>query len=218
MNNISLEPSFLHHAYLLVGDRSSSKSFLVDFLGNQLNISISGNSDVRVISVDSLSVDFVRSIKVSEEFKAFGDKKKIFIIETDFITEEAQNALLKIFEEPTKGTHFFVNISQDIILPTLRSRMHIINIKDLNEKNTKALPVSVLDRMKKVKSIVDDISDENQTKQSAVDFLNNIEMELYKSGVEKNHKALVLCEQARKSLYDRGAPIKIILESLILSL
>lgn len=217
MDNI-LESSFLHHAYLLVGDRASSKSFLTDFLSDRLNISILGNSDVRIISVDSLSIDFVRDIKVSEEFKAFGDKKKIFIIETDFITEEAQNALLKIFEEPTKDTHFFVSISQDIILPTLRSRMQIINIKDLSQKSTKTLPTSILDRMKKVKSIVDDISDENQTKQSAIDFINNIEVDLYKSGVEKNYKALVLCEQARKSLYDRGAPIKIILESLVLSI
>lgn len=217
MDNI-LESSFLHHAYLLVGDRASSKSFLTDFLSDRLNISILGNSDVRIISVDSLSIDFVRDIKVSEEFKAFGDKKKIFIIETDFITEEAQNALLKIFEEPTKDTHFFVSISQDIILPTLRSRMQIINIKDLSQKGTKTLPASILDRMKKVKSIVDDISDENQTKQSAIDFINNIEVDLYKSGVEKNYKALVLCEQARKSLYDRGAPIKIILESLVLSI
>lgn len=217
MDNI-LESSFLHHAYLLVGDRASSKSFLTDFLSDQLNISILGNSDVRIISVGSLSIDFVRDIKVSEEFKAFGDKKKIFIIETDFITEEAQNALLKIFEEPTKDTHFFVSISQDIILPTLRSRMQIINIKDLSQKSTKTLPTSILDRMKKVKSIVDDISDENQTKQSAIDFINNIEVDLYKSGVEKNYKALVLCEQARKSLYDRGAPIKIILESLVLSI
>lgn len=218
MKDTSLKSSFLHHAYLLVGDRVSSKSFLEDFLNNQLNISISGNPDVRIISVGSLSIDSVRSIKISEEFKGFDNKKKIFIIETDFITEEAQNALLKIFEEPTKGTHFFVSISQDIVLPTLRSRMQIVNIDNTNKENKFTLSNSVLERMKEVKNIVDDISDDNQTKQSAIDFVNNIEKELYKAGVEKNHKSLILCEEARKSLYDRGAPIKMILESLVLSL
>jgi DNA polymerase III delta prime subunit len=141
------------------------------------------------------------------------------VIEADFITEEAQNALLKVFEEPTPGTHFFILSPQDILLPTLRSRMVVEICESEQNKRVKSiLNLELGERLEAVKEITEAISDEEKTKQDAITFLNQIETELYKQGVEKNHKSLLVCEEARASLYDRGAPVKMILENLVLSI
>ena len=76
---------------------------------------------------------------------------------------------------------------------------------------------ALVQNAKLAKEITDAISDEDKTKQDAIVFLNQVERELYEAGVEKNHKALEICELTRASLYDRGAPIKMILENLVLS-
>jgi hypothetical protein len=72
--------------------------------------------------------------------------------------------------------------------------------------------------MEVVKEITDGIKDEEKTKQDAISFLNKVERELYNDSVLKNAEKLKVCQQTRESLYDRGAPIKMILENLVLSI
>ena len=67
----------------------------------------------------------------------------------------------------------------------------------------------------------------SKTKQDAISLLNQIERELHESSfaeatedkerLTKNAKALEACALARIALYDRGAPIKMILENVMLS-
>lgn len=78
--------------------------------------------------------------------------------------------------------------------------------------------MSMKERMDKVKDIVESIKDEEMTKQDAINLLNQIERDLYEEGVEKNKEKLKICEETRASLFDRGAPIKMILENLVLSI
>lgn len=210
----------LHHAYVCVGDVVSARQSLDDFLEHTLQFSVAGNPDMRVFVSDTFTKDDAHELFIAEERKGFAGGRKIFIIQISVITEEAQNALLKVFEEPTEGTHFFVLIPQDILLPTLRSRVHIIS--DSAWHGASVLPGSLLkkplaEKMALVKEIVQGIADEEKTKQDAVVLLNQIEAELYHNGVEKSAHALEICEQARASLYDRGAPVKMILEQVMLS-
>ncbi len=208
----------LHHAYFLVGDKKHILNSLISFIETEVGFETSGNPDFWLGGFDNLSIDDARAISESSERKDFSNGKKIFIIQTDFISLEAQNSLLKVFEEPTEGTHFFIISPQDMLLPTLRSRMQIIEFKSLNtEKVESILNMKLKDRLLKVKEITDGISDEEKTKQDAIRLLNSVEEELYGLGVEKSHSSLRLCEETRASLYDRGAPIKIILENLLLN-
>jgi|SRR3989344_3092996 len=207
----------LHHAYFLVGGESVSKE-LTDFFTDYIKIAIHGNPDFHWLDFDTLTVNRAKDLLSSQERKEFAGGKKIFVIQTNFITEEAQNSLLKAFEEPTKGTHFFIISPQDNLLPTLRSRMQVIMSKMPFDSKSKILNLGIADRLEKVKEITDMIKDENQTKQDAINFLNQIEKELYEEGVEKNHESLKICEQARAGLYDRGAPVKMILENVVLNI
>lgn len=225
----------LHHAYLIVGDSVSSLDKLFSFLPN-IGVVVSGNPDVTHTQYDTLTIDIAREITEAVQKKDFGSNKKIFIIETNIITEEAQNALLKVFEEPTEGTHIFILMPQDIILPTLRSRMQILKQESLkNKKFESILEKSIEERLALVKEITDGISEskssngsivrsdevgfrEEKTKQDAITFLNQIELMLYIKGIKKESERLGLCQLTRLALYNRGAPIKMILENLMLGL
>lgn len=209
----------LHHAYFLVGDKNSIFRDLVLFLENKVGINTSGNPDFWVGDFDNLTIDDARIIAESSERMDFSGGKKIFIIQTDSIGLEAQNSFLKVFEEPTEGTHFFIISPQDVILPTLRSRMQVIHSENENNKKAESvLNMNLKERLDKVKKITDGISDEENTKQDAISLLNQIESELYENGVEKSRIPLKICEMARLSLYDRGAPIKIILENVMINI
>jgi DNA polymerase III delta prime subunit len=213
----------MHHAYFLVGGGVETVGELVGFLEETVGMRTVGNPDFWRGKFATLNIEDVRGITEAQQVKGFDKKenqRKIFIIETDFITEGAQNALLKVFEEPTAGTHFFIISPQDILLPTLRSRMQIIDMHDgskkFDEKNV--LSMKFNERLAVVKKIVEDIGDENKTKQDAIALLNHVEKELYDHGVEKYAGQLAVCEHARASLYDNGAPIKMILENVMLSI
>ena len=213
----------LHHAYFLVGDGEEIFLELRGFLEEKVGVKTLGNPDFWYGKFNTLNIEGARGIAESQERKSFKShlearlpSKKIFIIQTDFITEEAQNSLLKVFEEPTKGTHFFIISPQDNLLPTLRSRMQVIMSKTVFD-SSKILNMEIAERLEKVKEITDMIKDEEKTKQDAITLLNQIETELHNTGVEKSAKALEICESARASLYDRGAPVKMILEQVMLS-
>lgn len=208
----------LYHAYFLVGDAVEIFSKLQNFLEKEVGIKTSGNPDFWSGSFDNFTIDHARGISESSERKDFEGNKKIFIIQTNTINHEAQNSLLKVFEEPTIGTHFFIISPQDILLPTLRSRMQVVFTGGVEENFDSILKLNLKERLDQVKEITDGISDEEKTKQDAINFLNQIESELYKKGVEKSHGSLKVCELSRKSLYDRGAPVKMILENLVLSI
>ena len=208
----------LHHAYFLIGEKIEIFPKLKDFLEKSVGVKTSGNPDFSHMEFQTLTIDDAREISLNQERKDFSGNKKIFIISADFITQESQNSLLKVFEEPTPGTHFFIISPQDMLLPTLRSRMQVI-FSNMIEKDTQSiLKLKLKDRLAKVKEITEAISDEESTKQDAIAFLNEVEAELYEKGVKLSFEALKICEEARASLYDRGAPVKIILENLMLSI
>jgi DNA polymerase III delta prime subunit len=55
----------------------------------------------------------------------------VFIISCVSILHEAQNALLKLFEEPNAHTLFYFIIPRmDMLLPTLRSRLNVLGIEE----------------------------------------------------------------------------------------
>ncbi len=210
----------LHHAYYFVEHKlEEGVKKLKDFLEEKLGVKTVGNPDFSHRKYENFSIDDARLLNQGEMLRNFSGGKKIFIIETDFITEEAQNALLKVFEEPTEGTHFFIISPQEVLLPTLRSRMHVFANSESETLMSKSLfDMSLKDRLEVVKEITEGIKDDEKTKQDAISFLNSIEKELYEDGVLKNAEKLKVCEMTREALYDRGAPVKIILENLVISI
>ena len=84
--------------------------------------------DVITISIPkdrrTIGVDAVREIRESAYIKPNDLSVKIYVIrDAEKMTEQAQNALLKLFEEPPHGVYFLLLTSDvNALLPTVRSR------------------------------------------------------------------------------------------------
>lgn len=214
LNNLS------HHAYCLVNVKSDD--FLVT-LEKVHKIDSRGNPDFFHEKYETLGIDESRKIKELHSSKSFTmGGKRIFIIECKGITHEAQNSLLKIFEEPHEHTHFFILMpSVSVLLPTLRSRLYIIE-GEKEENSTlvdakKFLKLTTKEKITYVDDLAKRISDEEAEKSDAIEFLGALEQVLVENGVEKNKKALTAILKARDYMQDRSPSTKQLLEFVALS-
>ncbi len=124
---LHLQKDVLHHAYFIEGDSDVVLPDLLTFIEHDLLMHIHGNPDVHIATHDTFGIDEGRLLKEQQASRAFDGGKKIFVITFNSITTEAQNSLLKVFEEPTEHTHFFLlSHSSSRLLPTLKSRLTVI--------------------------------------------------------------------------------------------
>lgn len=118
----------MHHAHLLVGSRSSA-------LTHTPYASAEGNPDILYTYYERMSIAHVRTLIHEAMLRPVRESERVFIIATDSILEEAQNALLKLFEEPNAHSVFYLIVPRlDMLLPTLRSRLNVLDVEE--EKRT----------------------------------------------------------------------------------
>ncbi len=214
-----------HHAYFIHAFKDSVDK-LKNHLKEKFGISHVQNPDFYHEKFETLGIDESRRIKANHLTKGFVEgSKRIFIIEASGITHEAQNSLLKIFEEPNKDSHFFLIMpSPEILLPTLRSRLLIIKQGEDQEKSAvfekveKFLKLSKKDKVAFVDEIAKDISDEKANKSDAQAFLAALELAVYNKDGLKNTAGLKAILKARDYMNDRSPSIKQLLEYVALSL
>ncbi len=228
---MKIDAKKLHHAYVVEGERGEVRKELEEFLVGELKVVVRGNPDFWAGEFDVMGIDEARMIAEMQTRRAAVEgAKKIFIIAANGLTREAQNSLLKVFEEPTPDTHFFLIMpSAEILLPTLRSRLSVIS-PELGssaskwdgeaEKFLKAVPAA---RLEIAKDMATDVSDEDLTKADAISFLNSVESLLHEKIGKKtlnNEQAKAFQEliKMRDYLNDRAPSVKMILEHLSLVL
>ena len=159
-------------------------------------------------------------------------ERKVHVIYTDFITNEAQNALLKLLEEPTPRTHIiFATPQPDMLLPTLLSRVHVVHAK--NNASTKQkvgvfentsidafIAMTRAERIALISKIIEKSdSDEAsaEVREKAISFIEAIE-QLLAQDLLKNHSKIEQLLALKKYLYFSGASVKMILETIALTL
>jgi len=223
MNSLEYIKALDHHAYF-IHTFKDSVIHLKEYLSTKFGIQSHQNPDFFYEKFESLGIDDSRRIKENHIAKSFKtDTKRIFIIETSNITHEAQNSLLKVFEEPNEDSHFFLIMpSVHVLLPTLKSRLMIVSAGDKEQlgvevmKNAKDfLEMNTKDKVAYVDEMAKDISDEKLSKSDAVEFLAALEFVVYKQKGNTNILKAIL--QAREYINDRSASIKQLLESVALS-
>ncbi|HEY9583705.1 MAG TPA: hypothetical protein VJI66_01940 [Candidatus Paceibacterota bacterium] len=209
-----------HHAYFIHSFKDAAKR-LKEYLKEKFNIHHEQNPDFFHERFEVLGIDDSRRIKENHLSKSFKEgSKKIFIIETTSITHEAQNSLLKVFEEPHEHTHFFLIMpSSHTLLPTLRSRLMIIENREVGEISKEVedfLKLSKKGKVDFVDEIAKNITDEKMTKAEAQEFLSGLEIAIYNKGVEKNKDAMKAILKARDYMNDRSSSVKQLLEYVAL--
>ncbi|HEU5114507.1 MAG TPA: hypothetical protein VFT82_01940 [Candidatus Paceibacterota bacterium] len=211
----------LHHAYFIEGERQAVLSEIEAFLSDAFGIERSGHPDVHYAEYESLGIDESRELQGMQAVRPVMGDRKIFIIATDSITSEAQNSLLKVFEEPTPGTHFFViSSSERILLPTLRSRMVVVSHASSGKRGAVAsarnfIEMAPKSRLELVAPLI-----EEKDKAKAEEFLQAVIAELSKGGLKKAgpKRAAAVREiiLLAKYLKDRAPSVKLILERVAL--
>ncbi len=214
----------LHHAYVIEGEKEGILSSIQSFLLDDLAFSIQGNPDYTYIELPSFGVDDARSLSDRQlRTPAQGDKK-IFVIVFGQMTREAQNALLKVFEEPTLGTHFFlITPSISTLLPTLKSRMRIIERRESGEASSvsKEAKTFFAGSLKDRLSIIKRIADEEFPKQHALVLIAELEQLLQPKllkGDTLYREAGEAILKAHSYLEDTSPSVKMLLELVALSL
>ena len=215
-----------HHAYFIHAFKDSV-THLKEHLKSMFGIDHYQNPDFFHEKFETFGIDDGRRIKESHLSKSFtSGGKRIFIIEASGMTHEAQNSMLKVFEEPNEDSHFFLVMpSLHVLLPTLKSRLSIVPSADGNLPETGAikqaeefLRLSQKDKVAFVDEMAKDISDEKLNKSDAQEFLAALEAVIYKKQGTANAIGLKSILKAREYLNDRSPSTKQLLESVALSL
>lgn len=103
----------------------------------------SNNPDFKIIKPDgnNIRIDQIREIIKNVYEKPIVSNKKVFIInESNLMTKEAQNSLLKTLEEPPEYiTIILITSNENIFLPTIKSRCTKIKFKKLSNEELKTI-------------------------------------------------------------------------------
>lgn len=163
-------------------------------------------------------IDEARELQAIALLKNYADG--VFLLSTESFTSEAQQALLKLFEEPQPGTRFVLVVPHGTLLPTLRSRM--LEYPDRLEKRAdvgdakRFLSLSGKDRSDFIARL---LKDEDGQKERVRGFLGALEAELSKTiGDAKTRRALQDIAMVRDYARDRSPSLKMLLEHLALAL
>lgn len=111
----------MHHAYLYTGALSVLHSLAKDAEA-QFQFAGEHNPDVQVHEFEKFGIDEARGLKTAASMRSLSGRA-LYIVGVSQITTEAQQALLKLFEEPQQGAIFVLLAPHGAIIPTLRSRM-----------------------------------------------------------------------------------------------
>lgn len=200
----------LHHAYLITGSHEEIRPVIFDFIEKKLKHPVQGNPDFWHERYDTLTIDDARALRDTQANKALTAGKKIFVIELHFITQEAQNALLKVFEEPTPHTHFFIIApSRELFLPTLRSRVQIISHQEKEGRKdsfvSDFIKAPLPERLKMLEEMI-----EEKDKVKAIAFVDGVIKQAHKNKMDS--KVLEELLKVRSYLNDRSPSVKLLLE------
>lgn len=134
------------HGLLISGPAGSGKEALAEYLAAEL-IGISADGlvnypyyvvlakppDKQEIPIGAVR-QLIGSLKLNPAISTTGKVKRVVLISgAELLSEEAQNALLKLLEEPPKSTVFILSTPTDkSVLPTIASRLQKLAISPIS--------------------------------------------------------------------------------------
>ena len=151
---------------------------------------------------------------LKEAYIASNETKYLFLCGATFRVE-AQNALLKILEEPPKNIVFILLVSsKNSLLPTIYSRLPYKNLKKVVEKDDIELNIKKLD-LKDIYTFIK--NNQKITKDEAINIVETILIKANKENIKLNQKALDIFFKSIKLLELNSKPTTV-LTYLLLSI
>lgn len=211
-----------HHAYLLTGGKDDAKSALEKYFFDILEIKVSGNPDVVYIHEDVFGVDSARDLLRIQQSKPLVGSKKMVIASAYSVTREAQNAMLKLFEEPASHAHLFLIVpSISILIPTLISRLAVFEYEKMGESSEidvkKFITGTLPERLKMIEKFLKENKDDKSLRAKTKVFFDAIEKSL-SSSPKKNTDELEAFYKIQNFTLDVSSSSKMLLETLAATL
>ncbi len=172
------------------------------------------NPDLYVRSYKQFGVEEAREIRARAAARALTGRR-IFVVATPSMTNEAQNALLKTLEEPGDSIFFLVVPSPHALLATIRSRAHILAIARRESGGAHAsafLSASPEKRLAIIAPLIEKGDDDKRNMNDILDFLDSLERAIAAS--ERVESAMGAIYRARRYIADTGALVKPLMEQL----
>jgi hypothetical protein len=195
-----------HHAYYIEGSLSQFEPLR------------DGLRPFWAAKFDKFGVDDARDLVALAALKNISEAT--FLAGISSITSEAQQALLKLLEEPQPGTTFIILLPHGVLLPTLRSRMLPYGPQGAEQKSS-GEALAFLSSTQKVRSaqIAGMLDDEEGAKDRVRDFLLGLEQALSARIKESRvREGLEDIARVRSYVADRSPSLKILLEHLAVAL
>lgn len=212
-----------HHAYFTTGSIDEGVERALAF-GKTLGLE-QGSPDLIVLRPPLFSVEEARKlVELASRTASQGDTKLIVVV-APRLFHEAQNALLKTFEEPPAGTYLVLVIPSDgSIIATLRSRL--LPLPEEGEERVHEGATVFLAGKAKREAYVEKLlnqakSDKAEDKQAAraevLALAKALTSELYERREESDVREFLQdLNRLTPILHERSAPLKPILEHLMI--
>ncbi len=212
---------FAHHAYLLEGPLQLFEPLLENV---REMYAFAPNAPGRVArTYEKFGIDEARSLAALSSLKSTNGRA-LFVVAAASMSSEAQQALLKIFEEPQQGTAFVLLLPYGVLIATLRSRTlpYPHTLEALRRERAQAKKFLGASRKDRSAQVVAMLKDEEGARERVREFLDILEQELYGS-VEKTmstetREGLEDIARFRHYLSDRAPSLKMILEHFAVAL
>lgn len=218
------------HAFIIEAETEEGIRVAQAWAKKELGMEVENNPDIVVMRYGLLSVADARRVTELVAGAPFAGEHKVVIVAASRAYHEAQNALLKVFEEPPPGTYLFLVLpSLGGLLPTLRSRVQILVTASnfphavASEIAQEFLKAGKEKRSALIKKLASGKDEEERRahREEAITLMNALEAIVYAGGGQTltGHATFLLdIAVLRGYLYERSAPVRMILEHLALIL
>ena len=200
----------MHHAYLLVGEDDICLAYI-----KKHEPVFNSGADSATYRYQRFGIGDARTLTHEASLSPLQEPYRVFILILESITIEAQNALLKLLEEPHQKVRFYIIVpNEDILLSTLRSRLHQLSAVTqdvhITKEATDFLTCSYAERLSLVAE---------RTKEADTEWMQHLlsGLELW-AEKENDSDAMKVIIDVRTYERDRSASKKMLLEQLALSL
>ena len=208
-------------SFLITGPIPKTKEYVFDFLKKEKIDKI----DITIIeSEKAVGIAQVKEFQRKIYLKPYKSDKKAVILQADNgLTTEAQNALLKVLEEPPNNTIIAILTEfPDNVLSTIISRCKVITLeKEITEKDFKEFEkILVLLKDRGVGERLKLAQDYSKDKETALEFLKNLIFASENLLKDNNEmlSTIKLLQESYKEIKNTNINLRLAMEHLFLSI